>query len=180
MYGLVNQAVKDLVISKAGEDAWSDICETVGIGTSDFDPVSPYCDHLTYALVEQAAKKLQCSQEETLRQFGYHWVNFTAAHGYGEVMTLLGKYMRSCLRNLNQMHTHMGAMMPELKPPRFVVTDLSPSLITLHYYSTRSGLRPMVAGLLEALAQKFDERITIESHPKGTRSDHDEFDVRFE
>lgn len=180
MYGLINQAVKDLVVSQAGKDAWSDICEAVGIGASDFDPVSPHCDHLTYALVEHAAIKLQLSQEETLRLFGYHWVNFTSAQGYGHVMTLLGRDMRSCLRNLNQMHAHMGAMMPELRPPRFVATELSPSLITLHYYSTRTGLRPMVSGLLEALAEKFDERVTIECHERGTRSDHDEFDIRFD
>jgi hypothetical protein len=37
----------------------------------------------------------------------------------------------------------------------------------------------MVVGLLEGLARKFGEQVTIEHGPKDTRSDHDEFEVVF-
>jgi hypothetical protein len=37
----------------------------------------------------------------------------------------------------------------------------------------------MVTGLLEGLAEKYSERISVLYVPKGTRSDHDEFEVSF-
>ena len=37
----------------------------------------------------------------------------------------------------------------------------------------------MVVGLLEGLARKFGDTVTIVHHPKDTDADHDMFDVTF-
>jgi hypothetical protein len=67
----------------------------------------------------------------------------------------------------------MGAMMPALYPPRFTVEARSDDSIVVHYHS------PMVKGLLEGLADKYGDTIAVTHTPKGERSDHDEFLVRF-
>jgi hypothetical protein len=71
----------------------------------------------------------------------------------------------------------MGAMMPKLSPPRFRVEEEKPSKLIVHYYSHRQGLSPMVVGLLEGLADKYGEKVSIRHIPRGSRSDHDEFEV---
>ena len=180
MYGMVNLAVRDLVITKFGESTWQTICDKAGVTSPDFVPLKAYPDHITYALVGAASETLGMSAEQILHAFGDHWVRYTAGEGYGVMMDMFGRDFRSCLKNLNGMHSHMGAMMPELVPPRFTVDEIDPKHLRVHYFSTRQGLAPMVSGLLVALARKFGDTVTIEHHAKGTRSDHDEFDVTFQ
>ena len=65
--------------------------------------------------------------------------------------------------------------MPELRPPRFVVTHHDPDRIDVQYHSTRDDLAPMVTGMLRGLAAKFDEDWHV-AHV-GTRAvdGHDSF-----
>lgn len=179
MYGLVNQGLKEMVCRERGEDVWREICAALGMTADDFELMKPYPDSDTGRLVEAIAQRLEITPQRVLADFGKYWVLFTANEGYGPIMDLFGHDMRTCLKNLNRMHGHMGAMMPQLKPPRFVVNERSPTSMVLHYYSTRQGLAPMVFGLLQGLADKFGERIEIDHIPVGARSDHDEFDIVF-
>jgi hypothetical protein len=179
MYGLINQALKDLVLAQAGTATWRTICVSAGINAGDFEELLPYDDALTYRLVGLTADALTMTSEDILKMLGYHWVAFTAEQGYGQIMEIFGRDLRTCLRNLNHMHGHMGAMMPDLHPPRFLVEEHSPDSITLHYHSSRPGLGPLVIGILEGLSAKFQEKIEIVHIPTNQRSDHDEFDIAF-
>lgn len=180
MYGLIHQGFKDMVGISHGEDVWREICGSISRNPGDHDPLTSYSDAETMGLLDAVAKRLVLSHGEVLRQLGRYWVAYTAKEGYGPILDLFGKDFRSCLRNLNRMHGHMGAMMPNLKPPRFTVTEHSPKSVTVHYFSTRKGLAPMVHGLLEGLSERFNEAISVEYFPLGQRSDHDEFDVFFQ
>jgi hypothetical protein len=180
MYGLVNEGIRELVVSLAGAEMWASMCEEVGVEPEGFEPLCPYHDSLTYNLVSLAASKLNMSVDTLLKAYGTYWVTYTAEQGYGEIMNLFGSDFRTCLTNLNRMHAHMGAMMPALHPPRFNVEASSAGELIVHYFSHRPGLAPMVEGLLEGLAEKFGETISIRHIPKGTRSDHDEFEVQLQ
>lgn len=177
MYGLVNEGIREMVISVAGSDTWESMCQEVGIAPEGFETLCPYDDSLTYRLVDVTSKRLNIPYDEVLRRYGHYWIAFTAEQGYGEIMRLFGTDFRTCLENLNRMHAHMGAMMPQLSPPRFRVEASSPHDWIVHYYSLREGLGPMVHGLLEGLALKYNERASIKRISKGIRSDHDEFEV---
>ena len=179
VYGMINQAVKDLVCHQAGEDAWLEVCREAGVDPEGFEALTPYPDSLTFKLVEIAAKKLNHAPDQLLRSFGRHWVFYTGEHGYGEVMRMFGKDFRSCLANLNRMHAHMGALMPQLRPPRFVVRESSATSMTVDYFSERQGLGPIVLGLLEGLAEKYHETIAVEFLPKKAPAGHDSFVVSF-
>lgn len=180
MYGMINQGMRDLVTHHAGEAAWYAVCIAAAVDPEGFEALTPYPDDVTYRLVTASAEHLGLTTEEILRRFGHHWVSYTADHGYGEVMKMFGKDFRACISNLNRMHGHMGALMPELKPPRFMVLETSPTSIAVDYYSARKGLVPMVVGLLEGLAEKFGERISIEVRPKSEPESCDRFLISFE
>jgi Haem-NO-binding len=140
VYGLINEGLRDMVVGMAGQDAWKSMTEDMGIDPSGFEPLCPYDDSLTYKLVELVSTRFNLSQDEVLRRYGNYWITFTAAQGYGEMMQLFGSDFRSCLKNLNRMHGHMGAMMPNLSPPRFRVEERTPHDLLVHYYSPcRSG-----------------------------------------
>ena len=181
MYGLVNQAIHDLIISQHGEEKWSAICERAGLGrgpgTGEFEAMKPYPDGMTYALVGAAAEVLGSDPASLLRAFGEYWITFTAEEGYGHMMDLFGRDFMTCLKNLNGMHAHMGVMMPELQPPRFQVEEQGKGRFKLHYYSKRAGLAPMVTGLLEGLARKHNTQIRIDQLPRGPGDEHETFEI---
>lgn len=179
MYGLVNRAVRDLVILKSNLETWNEICEESGISVTDFTAMDTYPDAVTYDLVRVISSKLNISSAEVLRAFGRHWILYTASEGYGDILAMFGQDFETCLRNLNNMHARMGAMMPHLVPPRFVVTKTAGSAnLRVEYHSKRPGLGPMVLGLLEGLAEKFMIQIEIEFKPSRGDQEPDIFDVK--
>lgn len=179
MYGLINEGIRELVVQLGGVEAWEAICQEADVGPEGFEPLCPYDDTVTFKLVNLASEKLNLSTDEILTRYGHYWITYTAESGYGDLLRLFGGDLRTCLSNLNRMHAHMGAMMPALSPPRFTVDTLSDDHILVHYYSNRNGLAPMVNGLLRGLAERYGDTISIVHTPKGERSDHDEFLVRF-
>lgn len=162
MYGMVNQAIKDLVVSKFGTEGWMKICAHAGIAEDDFVFMQYYPDKLTYELVGAAAKELKLPAEAILKEFGKHWVLYTAKEGYGAMMDLFGVDYKSCLKNLNNLHARMGMTMPHLSPPRFSFHEEHENCYIISYFSKRPGLCPMVIGLLEGLAAKYGVIAQIE------------------
>ena len=180
MYGLINQGLKDMVCLDSGQDAWRRICQEADISHNDFDLLEPYEDSLTAKLVSAIAHELKIADSDVLTRFGKYWIEFTAHQGYGQIMDLFGKDLKTCLRNLNRMHGHMGTVMPNLKPPRFTVIDKGPNAIEVQYSSTRNGLTPMVHGLLLGLAEKFKEKVEIRLLPREPKAEWDSFIVELE
>lgn len=160
MYGLVNQGVKDLVISNFGEESWRKLAEDANSPT-DFVAMQYYEDALTYRLVGAASKLLNLPPEKILSEFGKHWVHFTGKEGYGPIMDLFGSDFKTCLSNLNHLHTRMGMTLPHLKPPSFEFSEIDQSTFDLKYKSERVGLGPMVTGLIEGLAKKYGHVVKI-------------------
>jgi hypothetical protein len=162
MYGMINQAIKDLVLTKFGEDAWGKICDNANLTKGDFVFMQYYPDKVTYDLVGAASKHLSISGDIILREFGKHWILYTAKEGYGAMMDLFGQDFKSCLQNLNSLHERMGMSMPQLRPPRFSFSQESEAIYIISYFSKRPGLCPMVIGLLEGLAAKYETKATID------------------
>lgn len=162
MYGLVNRAIEQLVVSLKGEDAWSRICRKTNWGDEGFVAMQAYDDEVTYRLVGAVSEELGLPPHEVLKAFGEYWILYTAEEGYGEMLAMCGDNIRDFLRGMNQMHARIAVTMTEIRPPHFHVEEVSPTELHLHYESDRNGLTPMVEGLIVGLAKRFGQRITIE------------------
>lgn len=180
MYGLVNQAIKDLVVTKFGDESWENICVNAQIPPDDFAAMQYYPDALTYGLVGAASKELGLAGETILAEFGKHWVLYTAKEGYGPMMDLFGGDFKTCLMNLNNLHARMGMTMPQLTPPRFVFKEESPTVYLVQYHSARAGLSPMVSGLLEGLAARHGVRIKVTFYEDPAASGAKTFRIEIE
>lgn len=161
MYGLVNQAIKDLVVNKFSEDQWNRICQESKLDNTDFISLQYYPDTVTYSLVGSASKVLGLSAEDILYEFGQYWVLYTAKEGYGPLMDLFGSSFKDCLQNLNSLHARMGMTMPQLSPPKFTFNEIQQNHYQVEYHSVRQGLCPMVSGLLKGLATKHNTKVEI-------------------
>lgn len=156
MYGLINMAIKQLVLDNFGEVGWQSVLEKSGVKQNYFELLSVYDDKITYQLVGGACEVTGKKPEEILHLFGGYWIDYAVKAGYEPLLNLFGPTFKECLQNLNRMHDHMGAMMPGLVPPEFELeNEISPTEYHLIYRSQRPGLAPMVSGLIVALAGRY-------------------------
>ena len=180
MYGLVNKAVKGLVISNFGEEKWEKIKSEVGFEDNDFVSMQAYPDSLTYDLVVAASDELGLSTEYILKAFGEYWILFTAEEGYGETLRNYGNDLITFLKNLDRLHEQVAIMMPELTPPSFTVNEIHSNKVKVIYESQRDGLSAMVIGLLTGLGKKFNKQCTVEHTGDRAELGRDEFIVTWE
>lgn len=179
MYGLVNQGLQDFVVRAAGDAAWRHVCAAVGVDVGVFVGMNTYPDATTYRLVEASSKALDMPVAQLLREFGRHWILYTARRGYGAIFDIMGATLVEFLTNLDMMHTRLSLSMPELRPPSFVCESLDEGHIRLEYRSERDGLAAMVVGLLEGLSEMYGQDLIVEhTRDRGSDSDCDEFMLR--
>lgn len=177
MYGLVNKAIEDLAVSLVGTTGWQEITRRAGVDTVSFVSLDSYDDDITYRLVGAASAVLDLPAEKVLEAFGEHWIRFTGREGYGQLMTAYGTDVGSFLRNLDTMHARVELMMPQLRPPQFDVEDEAPDTFLVRYRSTRTGLAPMVVGLLRGVGSLFGRQIEVTRLDRPAGADHDAFRV---
>jgi hypothetical protein len=161
MYGLVNKALQDMVVSAHGEETWERIKKEAGVDVEMFLTNEAYSDDITYALAGAASKVLDAPVPEVLEAFGVYWVLNTGPQGYGQLMDSGGASLSDFLKNLPAFHTRVALIFPHLK-------------------SHRPGLAPFVVGLLKGLGQRFGTPVEVtQVVAKGDDADHDEFLVEW-
>lgn len=174
MYGLVNQAIADLIRSQHGDEVWEDIAEQAG-SDEDFICMDSYPDELTYRLVGAVSQQLSLPPEAVLEAFGEYWTEYTGRAGYGALFEQSGTTVREFLGNLNRLHAQVQISFSSLRPPRFDLEDLEEGRFRAHYHSERDGLAPMVIGLLRGLAKVTGESVTVTHEQHRAEHGHDVF-----
>ncbi|MEI8359070.1 MAG: hypothetical protein RL698_334 [Pseudomonadota bacterium] len=179
MYGLINTAVKDLIVTRFGADKWEQIVEKAKTGEGNFVLMQKYPDDVTYRLVGAASEVLGAPANDLLEAFGEYWTQYSAEAGFGHLLDFAGDNLVDFLRNLDSMHTRIGMTFTELEPPSFTVSDIQDGSLRLHYRSKRPGLAPVAMGMVRGLGKRFNTPIEIELvRSRESGHDHDEFLVR--
>jgi len=180
MYGLVNQAIEQLVRTRFGDARWAAIQARARVHVPAFVSMHAYPDSVTFDLVAAASDELEVPAADLLDAFGEYWTLYTAQHGYGELLALGGSTFVDFLQNLDNLHAHVATSFPELRPPSFWCTDVTDRSVRLHYRSERDGLAPMVVGLVRGLGKMFATDVTIEQAcSRADGADHDEFQIAY-
>lgn len=178
MYGLVNKAIEELVVSNFGGDKWEQIKVKAGVEVDVFISNDAYPDSMTYDIVGAASEVLGASASAILIAFGEHWVLQTAATSYGPMMRAGGASLKEFLVNLPDFHTRVQMIYPKLQPPRFECSDIEEQSLTLHYFTHRPGLTDFVVGLIQGLGKLYSTPATAKVlATKGGGADHDVFEV---
>ena len=169
MYGMVNKAVRGFVLKNFDQSTWTRIHEAAGVD-EDFVSMKAYDDAVTYNLVGAANAELGIEVSDILNGFGRYWVSDVATVSYAELMAKTGQGFVDFVKNLDHLHERIRVTFPDYQPPSFRIHVLAERQIQVDYYSHREGLLDFVVGLLEGLAEHYEEQITIEhvaddSHP---------------
>ena len=180
MYGMINQAVRKLVVENHGEPVWQKICAEAGLTETDFSSMQKYPDEVTYKLVGAASKVLNTPAEQVLEAFGEYWTDFAKQTSFARLLQFGGRTMQEFVSNLDQMHAKIKFSLPDLEPPMFRATDVTPDGFRLHYHSKRPGLAPVVIGMMKGVAKIYGTGIDMKLvRGKADGHDHDEFSVTY-
>ncbi len=152
MYGIINKALQSMVCEHYGENKWYELVRAAGIDTDVFVSMQEYPDETTYKLVAAADEVLKLSSKEFLEELGVYWVNFSSQGDYKDIFEVTGDNLVEFLQQLDVMHTRVGSIIPNLKPPQFYCSDITKNTLILHYVSKRSGLSSFVIGLVKGLS----------------------------
>lgn len=178
MYGIVNKAIEDLVISNFGEEKWEAVKTRSGVDIDFFISNEPYDDDITYKLAGAVSEEMNIPVSAVLQTFGEWWILKTGKEKYGGLMDAGGNSLREFLINLPAFHYRVMLIYPKLTPPEFKVSNIEEQSIYVHYFSKREGLEEFVRGLLTGLGKMYNtpmEVELIESRDEG--SDHEVFKV---
>ncbi|MFO1318425.1 MAG: heme NO-binding domain-containing protein [Burkholderiales bacterium] len=162
MYGLVNKAIEDMVTQLKGGAAWEALKRDAGVDLDTFVGMDQYDDAVTYRLVAAASRMLNLPSDEILEAFGEYWTMYTAEKGYGHLMNAAGENVFDVLDSLDDMHTRLEMLYPNMRIPHFDLTRESGTRAVLRYESERDGLAPMVVGLVKGLGKRFDTPLIVE------------------
>lgn len=181
MYGLVNQAIRDMICVNHGPETWTKVRMRAEVSADQFEGMEPYPDDLTHRLVMAASVELDESPHALLRAFGEFWVKYTAAQGYGPLMEMAGSNLPEFLHNLDELHARVGVNFPQLVPPSFDTEEPEEGTMHLLYHSQRQGLEPMVIGLVEGLGDRFATHVEVKQLAcRSEGAEHDVFAIRYE
>ncbi|KAG2450442.1 hypothetical protein HYH02_004944 [Chlamydomonas schloesseri] len=154
MIGWINISVESFVREKFGDGVWEQTLATSGV-QAGWVSSCPYPDATTYNLVITASKILGVTPAQALEAYGVYFVEYTRRLGYEKLLKSLGSNVAEFLKNLNDLHLHLGLMFPAMAAPAFKCTDVGPTCLKLHYHSHRPALGPIVVGLLKGLAEHY-------------------------
>lgn len=174
MYGIVNKAIEDLVISNFGEEKWEAIKERSGIEIDFFISNQPYDDDITYKLAGAVSAEMNMTVSEVLQAFGEWWILKTGKEKYGGLMEAGGHSLREFLINLPAFHSRVMLIYPKLTPPEFKTSNIEEQSIHVHYFSKREGLQEFVRGLLSGLGKMYNTAVVIELIQSRDQGDNHE------
>lgn len=161
MYGLINAALRELIVSRHGHAVWEKIASIAAPEISSFDTMAPYPDGLTLRILETARDVTGVEVDLLIDQLGESWVGYTDRQGYGPLFDIAGDSLPDFLLSLNTLHARVGRSFTGLRPPSFHFDHVGAHGLRMHYVSTRDGLCPMIFGLLRGLSQRFRTEVTV-------------------
>jgi hypothetical protein len=161
MYGIVNNAIGDLVVHHFGEASWEAIKKRSNIDVDFFISNEPYDDDITFKLAKAVAEELNLTLSKVFEFFGEWWVLKTSMEKYGSLMVAGGDSLKAFLIGLPSFHSRIMLMYPRLTPPEFKISDIEERSVCVHYFSKREGLQDFVRGLLAGLGKLYETPVQI-------------------
>jgi len=160
MYGHIHIILKDLVMGVAGAEAWASILKEAGL-TNEGDEgraldTVVQSDELTFSLVGATCTVLGLELDKALYTFGRHFVTFALRSGNALLLKSQGATLHAFLANINNLHAHLERDHPNARFP-FIESKYDPDqdVAEVTYLSVRSGLKPLVTGVIEEVGLRL-------------------------
>ena len=163
MYGLINDAIKQMVIETFDQEKWVEISREAEIKETSFRPFEQYDDEITEKLVSVISEKISMEAPLLLEKFGEYWVNYAKDSEYSSILNAFATSPVELIKSLDSLHTRLEITFEQLKAPSFYVTTVSDKEILVHYSTERElPLKYFVVGLIKGIFNMFDQTCQVD------------------
>uniref|UniRef100_A0A914IDG7 Heme NO-binding domain-containing protein n=1 Tax=Globodera rostochiensis TaxID=31243 RepID=A0A914IDG7_GLORO len=150
MFGFVHESIRQMMIRMFGDDFWREALHKAGFESGKENIVNHhYPDSDTYAIVESVSALSKMSREELWEMYGAFLAKYTMEIGWDQLIRTMSPDLKGFLDNLDSLHYFIDHVVykANLRGPSFrCEANTEDNAITLHYFSSRSGLYPIVKG----------------------------------
>uniref|UniRef100_A0A1I8BN61 guanylate cyclase n=1 Tax=Meloidogyne hapla TaxID=6305 RepID=A0A1I8BN61_MELHA len=138
------------MIRMFGEEFWKEAMHKAGFESGKENVINHhYPDSDTYAIVDSVSNLAKIPREEIWEMYGGFLVEYTMETGWDQML-------RAMSQNLKVVYK------ANLRGPSFRCEENLDKTITLHYFTSRSGLYPIVKGVIREVARRvFTMEISI-------------------
>jgi hypothetical protein len=180
MYGMVNQAIKSMVIENHGEKMWDSVLQKINLKIQDFAPFEQYDDNVTGDLVGAISQLTNIMPEDLLEAFGIHWVFYAKNSEYKSILESFADSPIGLIESLDSLHSRLQLLFSGLSAPSFWVEHKGPNEVIVHYATVRMQmpLEYFVIGLLKGIFKMFNQSCHVTLLP-GDEGEKAKFVVRY-
>uniref|UniRef100_A0A1I7X370 guanylate cyclase n=1 Tax=Heterorhabditis bacteriophora TaxID=37862 RepID=A0A1I7X370_HETBA len=116
-----------------------------------------YNDNETMRLVNSMANIIGIPVEEVWEAYGGFLIQFTMETGWDELLRAMASDLEGFLDSLDSLHYFIDHVVyqTKLRGPSFRCEPQNDGSLLLHYYSKRSGLYPIVKGVVREVARRI-------------------------
>ncbi|KAK5975287.1 Soluble guanylate cyclase gcy-35 [Trichostrongylus colubriformis] len=158
MYGFIHESIRQLMLRKYGEELWQDVLNRAGFESGKENIINHYySDSDTYSLVDSVAVLTKMSREQVWELYGSFLIEYTMEIGWDELIRNMSPNLKGFLDNLDALHYFIDHVVykANLRGPSFRCEESADGTITLHYFTGRPGLYPIVRGVLHEVARRI-------------------------
>ncbi|GMS94094.1 hypothetical protein PENTCL1PPCAC_16269, partial [Pristionchus entomophagus] len=159
-FGFVHESIRQLMLRKYGEALWSNVVERSGFEIGKENIVNHYYkDSDTYLIVDSVSVITKMTREQVWEMYGAFLIEYTMEMGWDELVRSLSPNLKGFLDNLDSLHYFIDHVVykANLRGPSFRCEENQDGTITLHYYTGRPGLYPIVKGVIREVARRVFE-----------------------
>ncbi|CAI4229274.1 unnamed protein product [Auanema sp. JU1783] len=155
------------MIRKYGEEFWSKVLVRAGFEAGKENIVNHYySDSDTYLLIDAVSVVSKMPKEQVWEMYGAFLIEYTMEIGWDDLIRSMSPNLKGFLDNLDSLHYFIDHVVykANLRGPSFRCEENKEGNITLHYYTGRPGLYPIVKGVIREAAKrvfKIDVSLTI-------------------
>ncbi|KAH7695023.1 CRE-GCY-34 protein, partial [Aphelenchoides avenae] len=136
-----------MVLRKYDEETWMKILDRAGFESGKENVVNHYYgDDSTYAIVDAISAIAKVPQEAIWEAYGEFIVGYLLEVGWDELLKTMSPTLLGFIENLDALHYFIDHVVykTNLRGPNFRCERNPDGTITLHYFTGRSALYPIV------------------------------------
>ncbi|VDM25484.1 unnamed protein product, partial [Toxocara canis] len=173
-FGFIHESIRQLMLRKYGDEFWAKVLKRAGFENGKENIVNHYYqDSDTYALVDSVSALSRVPREQVWEMYGAFLIEYTMEIGWDELLRTMSPNLKGFLDNLDSLHYFIDHVVykANLRGPSFRCEENPDGSLTLHYFTGRSGLYPIVKGVLREIARRvFNIEISMSVTGRTQRS----------
>ncbi|EYC18640.1 hypothetical protein Y032_0027g1630 [Ancylostoma ceylanicum] len=135
------------MLRKYGDELWQEVLTRSGFENGKENIVNHYySDSDTYLLVDSVATLTKMTREQVWEMYGCFLIEYTMEIGWDELVRSMSPNLKGFLDNLDSLHYFIDHVVykANLRGPSFRCEENPDGSLTLHYFTGRPGLYPIV------------------------------------